>query len=94
MHHDLRNLMEKYKELARRIGASSSIDLLLTSTNLSYSAEIMVMSFPPKFKMLQVEIYNGFKDPVQHLEKFKTHMTLHNFPREIACWTFPLSKEQ
>lgn len=38
-----------------------------------------------------MEMYNGSRDPLEHLETFRTHMTLHNFPGEVACRAFPLT---
>lgn len=37
-----------------------------------------------------MDIYNGTRDPHEHLETFRVHMTLHDFPREVACRAFPL----
>lgn len=37
MHHDLHSLMDKYEEMANKIGTSSLVDQLLTSTNFPYS---------------------------------------------------------
>lgn len=90
MHQDLRNLMDKY-EMAKRIGTSSSIDHLLNNTDLPYNAEIMMVPFQPKFKVLKIELYDGSENPIEHLETFKAHMTLHGFPGEIVCQTFPLT---
>lgn len=77
--------MDKYEEMAKKEGASSSVDQMPTNTNLPYSAEVMAMPLPPKFKVLQIDLYDGAKDPLEHLDTFKTHMTLHGFPRKIAC---------
>lgn len=85
MHHYLRSLLDKYEEMVRRIGALSLVDQLLTSMNLPYSVETMVVPLPQKFKVTAMEMYNSTKDPVEHLENFKDHMTLHRFPGEIAC---------
>lgn len=63
--------MDKYEEMARRIGSSSPVDKLLTSTNLSYSTEIMVMPLLPKFKVPQVKIYDWSKDPIEHLRHLR-----------------------
>lgn len=60
--------MKKYEEMVKRIGASLFVDQLLTSMDLLYNLEIMVMPLSPKFKVPQVEMYKGFKDPVEHLE--------------------------
>lgn len=62
--HDLRNLMEKYEEMAKRIGTSLSVDHLLNSMDLPYSLGITMVSFPPKFKFLQIKLYIESKDPV------------------------------
>lgn len=81
MHHDLQSLMEKYKEMEQ----------LLTSTNLPYNLKIMVVPIPPKFKVPSIKMYDRTKDLVEHLETFKTHMTLHRFLSEITCRAFPLT---
>ena len=39
--------------------------------------------------MPQVENYNGNKDPLDHLEFFKTLMHLQGIPNEIMCIAFP-----
>lgn len=36
-------------------------------------------------------MYNGSKDPMEHLETYKAHMTLHGFFGKIACMAFPLT---
>ena len=45
--------------------------------------------FPPKFSMPQVETYDGSKDPLDHLESFKTLMHLQGVADEIMCRAFP-----
>lgn len=49
------------------------------------------MPLPPKFWVPQIKMYDGSKDPFEHLETFKAYMTLHWFPEEIACKAFPLN---
>lgn len=90
MHQELHSLMKKYEEMAKKMGASLSVDQLLTSTDLPYNAEVMAAPLPPKFKVTQMEMYDGSKDPLEHLETFKAYMTLHGFPREVAYKAFPL----
>lgn len=77
--------------MAKRMGTSSSVDQLLTSTNLPYSAEVMVVPLPIKFKAPQMEAYDKFKDPLEHLKTFKAHMTFHGFPGEVASRALPLT---
>ena len=39
--------------------------------------------------MPQVENYDGNKDPLDHLESFKTLMHLQGIPNKIMCKAFP-----
>ena len=39
--------------------------------------------------MPQIESYDGVKDPLNHLETFKTLMHLQGIPDEIMCKAFP-----
>ena len=39
--------------------------------------------------MPQIESYDGVKDPLDHLETFKTLMHLQGVPDEIMCRAFP-----
>lgn len=51
----------------------------------------MAVPLPTKFKVPQINLYDGSKDPIDYLENFKAHMTLHSFPEEVACRAFPLT---
>ena len=44
---------------------------------------------PQKFRISQIESYDGVKDPLDHLETFKTLMHLQGVPDEIMCRAFP-----
>lgn len=72
MQHELHDLMGKYKEMVKKVGTSSSVDQMLTGTNLPYSMEVMAMPLPPKFRVPHIDLYNGSKDPLEHLDTFKT----------------------
>ena len=39
--------------------------------------------------MPQIESYDGVKDPLDHLETFKTLMHLQGVPDKIMCRAFP-----
>ena len=41
------------------------------------------------FPLPQIESYDGVKDPLDHLETFKTLMHLQGVPDEIMCRAFP-----
>ena len=74
---------------ALRGWVSSDLDKLVHRTELPFMA--LVTSFPllPKFRMPQVETYDGSKDPLDHLESFKTLRHLQGVADEITCRAFP-----
>ena len=61
---------------ALRGQVSSDLDGLVHRTNLPFTTSVNSFPLPPKFRMLQVENYDGNKDPLDHLECFKTLMHL------------------
>ena len=68
---------------------SSDLDDLVNRTDSPFIAPVNSCLLPPKFRMSQVESYDGIKDPLDHLETFKTMMHLQGIPDEIMCRTFP-----
>lgn len=76
MHLKLRELGDKYAEMAKRRGTPSTRYQLLVNTDLPYSVGVMSVPLSPKFKVHQMEVYDGSKDPLEHLEMFKAHITL------------------
>ncbi|KAF5450076.1 hypothetical protein F2P56_030455 [Juglans regia] len=78
-------------EVAKQMGQPTTVDQLLTYVGLPYSTGILAVPIPPRFKVPQMEAYDGNKDSLEHLETFKAHMTLHGYPSEVACRAFPLT---
>ena len=68
---------------------SSNLDDLVHRTDSPFIAPVISFSLPLKFCMPQVESYNGSKDPLDHLESFKTLMHLQGVVDEIMCKAFP-----
>ena len=68
---------------------SSDLDDLVNKINSPFTPSINSFPLPQKFRMLQIESYNGVKDPLDHLETFKTLMHLQGVPDEIMCRAFP-----
>ena len=67
----------------------SDLDELVHRTNLPFIAPVTSFPLPPKFHMPQVEAYDGSKDPLDHLESFKTLMHLQGVANKIMCRAFP-----
>jgi len=73
-------MMNTFKERV-----SSDLKELVHWMVLPFTA--LVTSFPllPKFRMPQVEAYDGLKDSLDYLESFKTLMHLQGVADEIMC---------
>ena len=55
---------------------SSDLDDLVNRTDLPFTIPVNSCPLPQKFRMPQIESYDGVKDPLDHLETFKTLMHL------------------
>ena len=73
--------------LKRRI--SSDLEDLVNRTDSPFTIPVNSCPLPQKFRMPQIESYDGVKDPLDHLETFKTLMHLQGIPNEIMCRVFP-----
>ena len=68
---------------------SSDLDDLVHRIDSPFIAPVTTLPLPPKFCMPQVENYDGSKDPLDHLESFKTLMHLQGVANKIMCRAFP-----
>ena len=68
---------------------SSDLDDLVHRTDSPFTMSVNSFPLPQKFRMPQIESYNGVKDPLNHLETFKTLMHLQEVADEIMCRAFP-----
>ena len=68
---------------------SSDLDDFVHRTDLPFTTSVNSFPLPLKFRMLQLESYDGAKDPLDHLKSFKTLMHLQRVADEIMCKAFP-----
>ena len=73
---------------------STDLDDLIHQTDTPFIASVTSFPLPPKFLIPQVENYDGSKDPIDHLESFKTLMHLQGVPDEIMCKAFSTTLEE
>ena len=73
---------------ALRGRVSSDLDDLVHRTDSPFMVFVTSFPIPPKFRIPQVESYYGSKDPLDHLESFKTLMHLQGVADEIMCRAF------
>ena len=74
---------------AMRGQMSSNSDELVHRIDSPFTVWVSSCPLPAKFRMPQVETYDGMKDPLDHLESFKTLIHLQCVPNEIMCRAFP-----
>ena len=56
-----------------------SMDALVQQTESLFTAEVLHFPLPTKFRMSQIEAFDGMKDPVDHLNTYKNQMELHGY---------------
>ena len=84
-------MMSEWMDLmmnALRGRVSSDLSDLVHRTDSPFTTSFNSFLLPLKFRMPQVENYNGNKDPLDHMEFFKTLMHLQGIPNEIMCRAF------
>lgn len=69
---------------------SCDLDDLVNRTDSLFIASVNSFPLPHKFRMPQIDSYDGVKDPLDHLETFKTLMHLQGIVDEIMCRAFPM----
>ena len=68
---------------------SSNLDDLVHRTDSPFTTSVTSFPLPSKFCMPQVESYGISKDPLDHLESFKTLMHLQGVANKIIYRAFP-----
>ena len=68
---------------------SNDLDDLVHQTDSPFTTSVNSFPLLQKFRMPQIESYDGAKNPLSHLETFKTLMHLQGLADEIMCRAFP-----
>jgi len=68
---------------------SSDLNDLVHRTDSPFTAFVISFPLPRKFRMPQMDSYDGSKDPLDHLKSFKTLMHLQGVVDKIMCKAFP-----
>ena len=64
------------------------MDTLVQQTESPFTVEVLCYPLPAKFRMPQVEAFDGVKDPVDHLNTYKNQMELHGYQDPVRCRAF------
>ena len=66
-----------------------SLDRMVRKTDSPFTLAVQECPVPSKFRLLQLELFNVLKGPLDHLNTFKTTLGLQQPPDEILCHSFP-----
>ena len=56
-----------------------------------FTAGVLHFPFPTKFKMPQIETFDGTKDLIDHLNTYKNQMELHGYQDLVRCRAFAIT---
>ena len=82
----IREVKDEMRENIRRV---NPVDDLVHRTDSPFMPFNNSHPLPSKFKMPSLDLYDGTRDPCDHIATFKTTMHLQGVPDEIMCRAFP-----
>ena len=65
--------------------AAKNLDMLIHRSESPFTKRVDEYPFPAKFKVPQLETFDGLKDPLDYLDSFRTVMHLQGVSDEIMC---------
>ncbi|KAI8550438.1 hypothetical protein RHMOL_Rhmol06G0106900 [Rhododendron molle] len=86
-------MQDQIEGLMKHIKAQTPamVEELVQNTDSPFMPEVMRLPLPRKFKMPQLETFNGSTDPLDHLEMYKSLMHLQAVLDEVMCRAFPVT---
>ena len=71
--------------------APDSMDTLAQQTESPFIAEVLHFPLPAKFRVPQIEAFDGTKDLVDHINTYKNQMELHGYQDPVRCRAFSIT---
>ena len=89
----LREMRKEMDELRNAIKEKTdqSLDRIVRKTDSPFTVAVQECPMPSKFRLPQLEPFDGLKDPLDHLNTFKTTLGLQQPLDEIPCRSFPIT---
>ena len=86
----LREMRKKMDELRNAIKEKTdrSVDRIVRATDSPFTTVVLECPILSKFRLPQLEPFDGLRDPQDHLNTFKTTLSLQQPPDEILCCSF------
>ena len=86
----LQQELSRVKEVVRG-RAPDTMDSLVQQTESPFTAEVLHFPLLAKFRMPQVEAFDGVRDPIDHLNTYKNQMELHGYQDLVRCRAFAIT---
>lgn len=68
---------------------NQSLERIVRKTDSPFTMAVQECPVPSKFRLPQLEPFDGLKDPLDHLNTFRMTLGLQQPPNEILCRSFP-----
>ena len=87
----MKNMTKELDEVKNTMKGKTSINLdgMIKRTDSPFTASVLECLLPPKFRLPQLEVYDGTKDPLDHTGAFKTILNLQQTPDKVICRSVP-----
>jgi hypothetical protein len=90
------DLGEKYDALSKTMdqkhdGKESLVDNLFQSKKSVFIDEVSNFDLPERFKVPNISVFSSCEDPIEHLDNFRSYVSLHKTPDTVTCRAFPLT---
>ena len=86
----MKNMRKELDEVKNAMKGKTAVNLggMIKRTDSPFTTSILECPLPPKFHLPQLEVYEGTKDPLDHIGEFKTILSLQQTSDEVICRTF------
>ena len=64
---------------------------MVQQTESPFTTGVLHFPLPAKFRMSQIETFNGTKDRINHLNTYKNQMELHGYQDPVRCRAFAIT---
>ena len=87
---ELKEMREQMKEMKSQVKAKAAknLDMLIHRSESPFTKRVDKYPFPAKFKVPQLETFDGLKNPLDYLDSFRTVIRLQGVSNEIMCHAF------
>ena len=79
--------MDELKD-AMKGKTAKNLDVMVKMTDSPFKSKVLECPLSPKFRLPQLESYDGLKDLLDHITIFKMTMSLQQTSDEIVCQSF------